>query len=182
MNVASIYSIDLFTASSQEDTSRIYAIVHHVSLTINDEFLLPFREEEVCVALKDMASLKALDIDGYSVLFFQKFWPIVGKDVIAFYFSVLNGEIGIEGVNQEHIVLILKVVYKIIAKIFVCKMMGVLESCIHKAQEAFIPGRQIFDNVLVAYEVLHPFMLKHNGATGTFALKLDMSKAYDRVE
>ncbi|KAH1047361.1 hypothetical protein J1N35_038145 [Gossypium stocksii] len=89
-----------------------------------------------------MASLKASDIDGYSALFFQKFWPIVGEDITTFFFSVLNGEIGIECVNK-----------------------GVLESCIYKAQGAFILGRQIFDNVLVAYKVLHSLKLKGNGAT-----------------
>lgn len=38
------------------------------------------------------------------------------------------------------------------------------------------------NNALIAYEVLYSFKQKQDGARGDFALKLDMSKAYDRVE
>ena len=36
--------------------------------------------------------------------------------------------------------------------------------------------------MLVAYETLHTMHAKKKGKKGTFALKLDISKAYDRVE
>ncbi|KAH1074832.1 hypothetical protein J1N35_027160 [Gossypium stocksii] len=53
---------------------------------------------------------------------------------------------------------------------------------INEAQCAFILGRQISDNTLIAYEVLHSLKMKKKGKHGNFALKLDLSKAYDRVE
>lgn len=45
-----------------------------------------------------------------------------------------------------------------------------------------MPGRNIFDNVLVALEVIHHMKRKHSGNVGEVALNLDISKAYDRVD
>ncbi|XP_070660430.1 uncharacterized protein [Malus domestica] len=49
-------------------------------------------------------------------------------------------------------------------------------------QSAFIPGSLISDNYLVAAEVAHYIHKRSSGLNGLMALKLDMSKAYDRVE
>ena len=48
-------------------------------------------------------------------------------------------------------------------------------------QSAFTSGRLITNNILIAYELFH-YMHGHNGPNGAMAIKLDMSKAFDRVE
>lgn len=42
--------------------------------------------------------------------------------------------------------------------------------------------RLISNNMLVAFETLHHLKNKRKGKEGLMAIKLDMSKAYDRVE
>jgi len=54
---------------------------------------------------------------------------------------------------------------------------------IAKFQSAFVSGRLITDNALLAFESFHYMRKKNNkGKKGYVALKLDMSKAYDRIE
>ena len=46
---------------------------------------------------------------------------------------------------------------------------------------SFIANRSITDNVLVAFEIIHHMKRKNTGTEGEVALKLDISKAYDKV-
>lgn len=62
------------------------------------------------------------------------------------------------------------------------RLKPILTSLISPFQSAFVPGRLISDNSLLAVEVGHFLHNKRSGKEGYFALKLDLSKAYDRVE
>lgn len=74
------------------------------------------------------------------------------------------------------------VVYKILTKVLANRLKLILGNIISESQSAFVLGRAIIDNVIVAYEMQHFMKRKKQGNNGLVALKVDMSKAYDRVE
>jgi hypothetical protein len=113
--------------------------------------------------------------------------------------DVLNGGAMPIGWNETTIVLIPKVknperiteyrpinlcnvLYKLISKVLANRLKAILPEIISPTQSAFVPGRMITDNVLLAYEIAHLMHTKKGGRDGLVAVKLDMSKAYDRVE
>ena len=73
-------------------------------------------------------------------------------------------------------------VYKIAANVLSNRLKLILPEVIALNQSAFVPGRLITDNILLAYEITHFLQTKRYGADDYAAVKLDMSKAYDRVE
>ena len=120
---------------------------------------------------------------------------VVTKTILDF----LNFGISPPNFNETHITLVPKikepkkitdyrpnslcnVVYKIASKAIANRLKKYLPSIISDTQSAFVHGRLITDNVLVAFETMHHISPKKGGNIGEMALKLDMSKAYDRVE
>jgi hypothetical protein len=74
------------------------------------------------------------------------------------------------------------VIYKIISKVLANRLKTLLPHIISPFQSAFILGRLISDNILATYETLHTMQTRLRGKKGYMAVKIDMSKAYDKVE
>ena len=146
-----------------------------------------------------MGPTKAPGPNGMNALFYLKFWHIVGNKVTDAVLDFLHSGNMEPDVNYTHIVLIPKVkkpekmadfrpislcnvIYKIISKVLANRLKLILPQIISPSQSAFVPGRLITDNVLVAYETLHAMHIRREGKKRALALKLDVSKAYDRVE
>jgi hypothetical protein len=58
----------------------------------------------------------------------------------------------------------------------------VLQDIISPTQSVFIPGRLITDNALMAFEYIHSLQMGSTARRKFCAYKLDMAKAYDRVD
>jgi hypothetical protein len=166
---------------------------------MNDSLTRPFLPEEVDNALRQMQPLKAPGPDGFGACFFQHNWAMVGPDIRKYALDFLNLGIFNPALNSTHIALIPKlpnavsvsdfcpislcnVVYKIFAKVLANKLKVVLPAIILPQQSAFVPGHLITDNILVAYEALHTMKTRMRGKKGYMSIKIDISKAYDRVE
>ncbi|KAL0424121.1 UNVERIFIED_CONTAM: putative mitochondrial protein [Sesamum radiatum] len=74
------------------------------------------------------------------------------------------------------------VAYKIASKTIANRLKPWLDRIIFPSQSAFVPGRLIADNVLLAFETNHFLHTHSKGLKHFMNLKLDISKAYDRVE
>ncbi|XP_073124282.1 uncharacterized protein [Henckelia pumila] len=165
----------------------------------NHILIRPYEDQEVWAALRSMNKDKSPGPDGMNPGFYQHFWEITGPHVTTAYLDFLNNGYLSDDINDTLIALIPKkkrpkylsdirpislcnVIYKIVAKMIANRLKGVLNSIISPSQGAFIPGRHITDNVLIAFELGHYLKRKSQGKNGVAALKLDMSKAFDRVE
>ena len=113
--------------------------------------------------------------------------------------NVLNSNMSMVEINKTNITLVPKikhptkmsdfrpislcnVVYKLISKVLANHLKVILPQIISENQSEFLSGRLITDNVLVAFELMHYLEHKKEGKEGFVAIKLDMSKVYDRVE
>jgi hypothetical protein len=194
------YFHGIYTSSNPTAIDTVTQEVEHVvSPGMNEDLMMPFTREEVRCALFQMSPSKAPGPDGMTALFFQKFWHIVGMDVTDSILDFLNNGHMLKSLNYTHIALIPKVkspelmtqfrpislcnvLYKIISKVLVNRMKTVLPFVVSDSQSAFVPGRMISDNIMIAFEILHHLKNKRVGKVPQMAVKLDMSKAYDRVE
>lgn len=76
---------------------------------MNVELLKDFQMDEIEIALKCIAPLKASREDGFPSMFYQKFWHIVGDEISRFCLDVLNRKTVLKEVNNTTIILLPKV-------------------------------------------------------------------------
>ena len=143
-----------------------------VSSDMNGRLLAAFTAEEVEFALGQMHPLKSPGPDRFAAGFYHNSWSTVGSEVCEAVLNFLNLGILDPAINHTFIALIPKkmtpscvidfrlislcnVVYKLCAKVLANQLKVVLPQIISPTQSAFIPGRLITDNLLVAFEALH---------------------------
>jgi ribonuclease HI len=155
-------------------------------------------KQELLQTLLDMKRNASPGPDGFNVEFYISTWNWIGDDVCSLVSSFYNSATFPAHLNDTHIALIPKklvpiipadyrpislcnVIYKLIAKSLANRLKQHLPDYVHPAQQAFIKGRRISNNIIVAQEITHSFALS-SWKEKCFMLKIDLAKAFDRVE
>ncbi|MCH86446.1 hypothetical protein A2U01_0007303, partial [Trifolium medium] len=152
--------------------------------------------DEVKGAVFEMSPWKSPGPDGFPAGFYQQSWDTVGPTVCDFVKEVWKSPSIIATVNQTDICLIPKVdhpevvsqfrpislcntIYKIVSKVIVARLKIYIPKLVSPFQTGFVPGRNIHENIIVAKEMIHSMHMAR-GRKGYFAIKVDLSKAYDK--
>eukprot|EP00253_Pinus_taeda_P024113 PITA_24113 len=162
---------------------------------MNEDLIAPVSKDEVEAAMKSMGKDKSLGPDCWTVELFLHFFDLIGAELAdVVEESRLRGEI-YKPFNATFIALIPKkdapesfedfrpiclcnCIYKIIAKVIASRLIPILSRNISMEQFGFLEGRQIHEAIGVAQEVIHS--VKQKKKKGVI-LKIDLSKAYDRI-
>lgn len=159
-----------------------------------------FSNQEMSEAVMQMAPLKAPGPDGILAIFYQRHWETMGHDVMAavqYFFFFDKGYImrewnttliclipkvdKLEEAGQFMPISLCNVIYKIISKMLVNHLKPIIQELVSPFQNAFIPDRLLSDNVLIAHEMVDKIWKGKRGKAFMAALKIDMFKAYDKV-
>ncbi|CAJ2636477.1 unnamed protein product [Trifolium pratense] len=197
--IAKDYFMNLFQQQNGERMPVINAVTSNISAEDNNDLTAPFSIAEFKDAVFSMEADKCPGPDGFNPGFYHNFWDLCGNEIFEAGCSWLECGAFPPSLNSTNIALIPKgdsqasmkdwrpislcnVLYKIVAKVLANRLKPILEKCISENQSAFVPGRSILDNATAAIEIIHYMKSKTKGKKGEVALKLDISKAYDRID
>ncbi|GAA0174132.1 hypothetical protein LIER_41667 [Lithospermum erythrorhizon] len=113
-----------------------------------------------------MYGTKSPGPDGMSAVFFKHYWDIMGKELSTMF----------------RLIALYNVAAKIVGKVLATRLKSIFPLVISDSQSAFVPQRLITDNVLLSFDSNHFIKNQRLGKRGFMSIKLDMLKAYDRIE
>jgi len=198
-NVAHSYFKQLFSANAGVHEHVLDLMSQCVSIDDNTIFTSPITKEELHRALFQMQLDKSPGPDGFNLAFYQRFWHVCGDDIFQAVVSWMDRGYFPTNLTETNICLIPKcedpdnmkdirpislcnVLCKMVSKLLANRLKRCLDKCVSEEQSVFVEGRSILDNTLIATEVILSMKRKTKGWRGELALKIDISKAYDKVD
>lgn len=193
----------IYVKGSMVDVESIYgaellAALPKISEAAQDYLVADPSDEEIYKALMSLGANKSPGPDGFNAKTIQENWVSFGPAILTEVKGFFSSGLMSAHVARSNLILIPKVdeptevshfrpisvcnvIYKVISKLICSRLKPFIGNCISQAQSAFVPGRDISDNVILLREVLHSFR-SNNYHTKGFCLKVDLSKAFDRMD
>lgn len=167
------YFFALFSSSGYQNYARVVDTIMHKWMTKwipSSQWILVMKRS--LWQWNKCTPTKPLSLDGMAPIFYQHFWHIINKNVCEVVTRALHRGMCPNALNHTYITLILKkkglenvfdfwpinlcnVLYKIVAKVLANRLKLILPWIISPTQSAFVFGRLITGNVLIAYETMH---------------------------
>nr|XP_051221032.1 uncharacterized protein LOC127339195 [Lolium perenne] len=189
----------LFGAPASTNISLVendFQDITQISPLENEILTAPFTEKEVFEAVSQMELNKAPGPDGFPAEFYQKFWDVIKKDLMALFSQFSNGDLPLYKLNfgvitllpkkenavqiqQYRPICLLNVCFKIFTKVGTNRISGIAPRVIKPTQSAFMPGRNILEGVVILHETIHEL---HTKKLDGVLFKIDFEKAYDKVK
>jgi hypothetical protein len=131
-----------------------------------------FTEEEVFQAITQMEHNKSPGPDGFPAEFYQRFWDVIKKDLMAMFGHFQAGGLPLFKLNfgiitllpkkenaiqiqQYRPICLLNVCFSFFTKVATMRLNSVAEHVVRPSQTAFMQGRHILDGVVTLHETVH---------------------------
>ena len=156
----------------------------------------PLTLDEITTAVKQLGNNKSPGLDGLSSEFYLTFWPLLKNDLLSvLQYAITSGNLP-NSFHKAVITLIpkkgdpadianwrpvslLNNDYKIFAKALANRLKLCIGDIIHHDQSYCVPGRTIYDNIILIRDVIH-FANCNNFPLAI--VNLDQKKAFDNVD
>lgn len=153
---------------------------------------------EIKAALDDMGPDKSPGPDGISARLLQRYWAVFKEDLtktireafrsayvpvewLPSYITLIpKTEEAVQSKDYRPIT-VGNITYRLLMKIVARRLQIHMKEIISTEQTAFLKGRHISDNTILAREIIHSFQTRTYGDQ-SFMLKADVNKAFDTVQ